>query len=99
MTDDCRVWNVPTPPASIRAVTRSSIAALILSGTFDARTSPGLGAHAAQTLPNATVVNIPGVGHVVVPKSPCAQQVFASFLATPRAPDTSCVATLSPPPF
>jgi pimeloyl-ACP methyl ester carboxylesterase len=99
ITDDCRVWNVPTAPAAIRAVTHSTIPTLIVSGTFDARTSPGLGEHATQTLTNSTVVNIPGVGHVVVPKSPCAQQVFASFLATPSAPDTRCVAILQPAPF
>jgi hypothetical protein len=58
-----------------------------------------LGEHAAQALPNSKVVNVPGIGHVVVTKSQCAQQVFQSFLASPTAPDTSCVATLQPPPF
>jgi TAP-like protein len=58
-----------------------------------------LGEHAAKSLPKSTVVNIPGVGHVVVPKSECAQQVFHSFLAAPTSPDTSCVKTLKPAPF
>jgi hypothetical protein len=34
-----------------------------------------------------------------MPKSPCAQQVMASFLEKPNVPDIACVATLKPPPF
>lgn len=99
LTEDCQVWNVPKAPAVQRADTTSTIPTLVVSGTFDARTSPALGEHAAQALPNSKVVNVPGIGHVVVTKSQCAQQVFQSFLASPTAPDTSCVATLQPPPF
>jgi hypothetical protein len=38
-------------------------------------------------------------GNFVMPKSPCAQQIMRSFLATAKAPDLGCVATLKPPPF
>jgi pimeloyl-ACP methyl ester carboxylesterase len=99
MAEDCQVWNVPRAPSSIRTVTMSTIPTLIISGTFDARTAPGLGEHAARSLPNSTVVNIPGVGHVVVPRSACAQEVFASFIEQPDAPNVSCVAGLQPAPF
>ena len=37
---------------------------------------------AARTLTNSTVLEFPGIGHFVTLASPCAQQVFASFLAT-----------------
>jgi hypothetical protein len=35
----------------------------------------------------------------VIGASPCAQQVFASFLATPGAPDTACAAGIKLPRF
>ena len=95
--DDCRVWDVPKAPAAQRAVTQSSIPTLLLSGTFDAVTAPSQARVAAQTLPNSTVVDMPGVGHDVVDKSRCGQRVLASFLSAPGAPDTSCVAGARPP--
>jgi pimeloyl-ACP methyl ester carboxylesterase len=93
----CPIWDVPKAPAAQRAVTQSNIPTLLLSGTFDAITPPRPARIAARTLPNSTIVNIPGVGHDPVDKSDCAAEVFASFLSTPGAPDTSCVARLSPP--
>ena len=98
-TEDCAIWNVPPAPSSVRQVTRSTIPTLVIAGSFDAKTSPQWAVYAAQTLPHSTTIVIPGIGHWVTPQSPCAQSVIASFLATPSAPDTSCVATLSPPPF
>jgi pimeloyl-ACP methyl ester carboxylesterase len=95
--EDCRIWDVPKAPATARAVTRSAIPTLLLSGTFDAVTAPRPARIAARTLPNSTITNIPGVGHDPVDKSDCAADVLASFLSTPSAPDTSCVARLSPP--
>jgi pimeloyl-ACP methyl ester carboxylesterase len=97
--EDCRIWNVPKAPAAQRAVTRSAIPALLLSGTFDAVTPPRPARIAARTLPNSTVANIPGVGHDPVGKSGCAARVLRSFLSTPTAPNTGCVARLKPPRF
>lgn len=94
---DCRIWDVPKAPAAQRDVTRSSIPTLLISGSFDAVTPPEPARTAARTLSNSTLVTIPGVGHDPVDKSRCAQEVMASFLATPAAPNTSCVAQLSPP--
>jgi pimeloyl-ACP methyl ester carboxylesterase len=99
LNEDCDVWKVPKAPAKQRSNKPSEIPTLVVSGTFDARTAPFLGEHAAKSLPKSTVVNIPGVGHVVVPKSKCAQQVFHSFLVAPTSPDTSFVKTLKPAPF
>jgi pimeloyl-ACP methyl ester carboxylesterase len=95
--DDCRAWDVPKAPATQREVTRSAIPTLLVSGTFDAITAPRQARVAARTLPNSTLVRIPGVGHDPVAKSACAQRVTASFLANPNAPDTGCVARLKPP--
>ena len=94
---DCGVWNVPKAPASQRAVTRSTIPTLLLSGSFDTATAPWQAQIAARTLPDSTVATIPGVGHDAVAKSRCARRVLASFLSAPSAPNTDCVARLSPP--
>ncbi|GAA4990873.1 hypothetical protein GCM10025734_17940 [Kitasatospora paranensis] len=79
--------------------TRSTVPALIVSGSFDAKTGASWGRYTARTLPRSTAVLIPGIGHWVVPQSPCAQSVLASFLARPTAPDTTCAAGLTPQPF
>ena len=95
--EDCaQVWRVPSgsnrPP-------RADIPTLLVSGTFDSVTSVRWSKLAAQDLRNATVIQILGVGHGVTPRSQCAQEVVASFLAHPNAPDTSCVPKQTMPPF
>jgi pimeloyl-ACP methyl ester carboxylesterase len=84
MTKVCREWDIPKAPASVRAV---------------AATGESLAKLAVGTLPNSTFVSVPGVGHGVAFASPCAQGVLASFLSTPSAPNTSCVARLRPRRF
>lgn len=99
LPDSCRVWPVPKAPAEQRAPTRSPIPTLLLSGSFDGVTPASWARRAARTLPNSTVEEFAGVGHVATLVSPCAQRVFASFLRTPATPNTACVATLRPPKF
>ncbi|MEV5974034.1 alpha/beta hydrolase [Streptomyces sp. NPDC051921] len=97
--DLCRVWNVPDRTAIQRVATYSKVPTLVLSGSFDQKTGASWARVAARTLPRSTSVVIPGIGHWVVPQSPCAASVLASFLARPTAPDTRCVAGLQPKPF
>ncbi|MER7753285.1 alpha/beta fold hydrolase [Kitasatospora sp. NPDC097643] len=98
--DVCRVWNVPDRTAVQRIATVSDAPTLIISGTFDAKTGASWGPYTGRTLSRSTAVQIPGIGHFVVPQSPCAQAVLASFLADPTTPpDTCCVAGLEPKPF
>jgi pimeloyl-ACP methyl ester carboxylesterase len=98
--EDCRdVWKVPAAPAALHRPVASTIPTLLISGTFDTLTSLAGAEAAAAKLSDATVISIPGIGHVVAPKSPCAQAVIVSFLADPHAPDTSCVDGLRPQPF
>ena len=99
LRQECRVRNVPTAPAAQRAATPSTIPTLMLSGSFDSTLPASWGRLAARTLTDSTVLQFAGVGHAVTFASPCAQQVFASFLATPNAPGTACVAKLRPPTF
>ncbi|WP_371502748.1 alpha/beta hydrolase [Kitasatospora sp. NBC_00374] len=96
---DCRAWDVPAAPRSIRDVTRSDIPTLVLSGGFDAQTAPSSGPYAARTLSRSTEVTVPYVAHVVFADSPCAQTITRSFLNAPTAPDTGCLAGLRPPRF
>ena len=77
----------------------SSIPTLLISGSFDAVASLDFAESVAANLSNATLISIPGIGHYVLPFSPCAQEVVASFLTDPSTPDISCVGTLKPPPF
>ncbi len=97
--DVCRVWNVPDRTSVQRVATVSKVPTLIVSGTFDAKTGARWGPYTGRTLSRSTAVQIPGIGHWVVPQSPCAQSILASFLARPTAPDTACVAGLAPRPF
>ncbi|MFJ6054050.1 alpha/beta fold hydrolase [Streptomyces sp. NPDC092307] len=95
----CRVWNVPDRTAAMRVAPAASVPTLFLNGTFDMKTGASWAQKTARTLPRSTTVRIPGIGHWVVPQSPCAQQVLASFLTRPTAPDTGCVAGLTWEPF
>ncbi|MFF4582420.1 alpha/beta fold hydrolase [Streptomyces sp. NPDC001373] len=96
---DCKVWNVPAAPPSIRDVARSDIPTLALSGGFDAQTGADNGRYVARTLPRATVVTVPYEPHVVFATSKCAQAITGSFLDNPTAPDTACLKDLRAPAF
>ena len=98
--DDCaRVWKFPLAPAEVRQPLMSSIPTLLISGSFDTVASLDFAQSVAAGLSKATLISIPGIGHSVIPSSPCAQQIFTSFLSNPSNPDTSCVGPLKPPPF
>ena len=95
----CDRWAVPKGPDSQRVRVRSAIPALVVSGTFDAKTGAEWGRYAASTLSNSTYVRINGIGHWVIAQSPCAQAIFRSFLADPMSPDTRCAPMTKPKPF
>ncbi|WP_329440870.1 alpha/beta hydrolase [Streptomyces sp. NBC_01426] len=95
----CGIWDVPDRASVQRVATVSSVPALVVSGTFDVKTGASWAKGVARNLSRSTAIQVPGIGHWVVPQSPCAQSVLASFLARPTAPDTSCVDGLEPEPF
>ncbi|MFF8835808.1 alpha/beta hydrolase [Streptomyces sp. NPDC015130] len=97
--DLCRAWNVPDRTGVQRVATHSKVPALIISGTFDAKTGASWGPFAGRTLPRSTAVVVPGITHWVVPQEPCAASVLRSFLNRPTEPDTRCVADVVPKPF
>ncbi|MET9469834.1 alpha/beta fold hydrolase [Streptomyces sp. NPDC006544] len=95
----CRIWNVPDRTAAQRVATTSSVPTLFFNGTFDMKTGASWAQKTARTLSRSTTVQVPGIGHWVVPQSPCAQKVLESFFSRPTAPDTACVAGLTWEPF
>ncbi|KOU42498.1 transporter [Streptomyces sp. WM6373] len=95
----CRIWDVADRAAAQRVPTVSSVPALVISGSFDVKTGASWAKDVARNLSRSTSVLVPGIGHWVVPQSPCAQSVLASFFARPTAPDTSCVDDVEPKPF
>ncbi|OEJ30320.1 alpha/beta fold hydrolase [Streptomyces subrutilus] len=95
----CGIWNVPDRAPVQRVPTVSSVPALVVSGTFDVKTGASWAQGVSRNLSHSTAVQVPGIGHWVVPQSPCAQRVLASFLARPTAPDTGCVDDVEPGPF
>ncbi|WP_108999169.1 alpha/beta fold hydrolase [Streptomyces rishiriensis] len=94
----CRAWDVPKAPDSVRAVTRSSIPTLAISGSFDAQTGAQWGLYVARTLSRSTVVTLAGVAHGTF-DTPCGAKVITSFFDDPESPDTRCVSSVKPAPF
>lgn len=104
MRSNCAVWNVPPVASSVRDVTASAIPTLVMSAQYDAQTAPSFGPLVAQTLPNATVVELPNIAHVAVGSpSPvakaCAQQIVRDYFEVLGDVDTSCIATVPPTDF
>lgn len=93
----CEAWRVPEAPSAALAAARSDAPALFFSGGLDPVTPPPLARAALAGLPRGTHVVFPALSHVVVERSPCAQNIVRAFLDRPTEPvDTSCVADAEP---
>ena len=78
----------------------SNIPTLILVGQYDVATPPRWATLTAATLPNSTVVLVPGAGHSLLSSVECTIAITDDFLANPnQAPDTSCLADIEWPYF
>jgi pimeloyl-ACP methyl ester carboxylesterase len=86
---DCEAWNVQPAPAGANDPVTSDIPTLVLAGVFDPITPPSWGELAASTLPNATYVLVPGIGHGATPE-PCPNQLIVAFLAAPGPVASNC---------
>ena len=63
--EDCReVWKVPAAPEAMHQPVASSLPTLLISGSFDTLTSLAGAKAAAAKLSHATIISIPGIGHV-----------------------------------
>jgi len=83
----CTSWAVR--PRHLDPV-RSSIPTLLLAGSVDPITPPRWARTAAETLPNATVVEVHGAGHGAIDAGPCVQDAIVAFLAATTPPAPAC---------
>jgi pimeloyl-ACP methyl ester carboxylesterase len=102
--DACKAWPAGKPARDHLRPVRSDAAVLFIAGDRDPVTPPEWAHQAARTLPNARVLTIPFGGHVLDGLSAvdtCFDPLAIRFLTTADAKtlDTSCVATMQPPPF
>ncbi len=96
--DLCALWDVTAAQAVENQPVTSDIPTLVMAGEYDPITPPRWGERAVESLPNATFVEFPGVGHAAALSADCPAEVAIAFLDDPTAPvDTSCIATMTPP--
>jgi pimeloyl-ACP methyl ester carboxylesterase len=98
--DDCAIWNVGHAPQEVHAPVVSDVPVLLMGGTFDGITPVEWQDEVTPGLKNSQVVPIPGVGHVVIRETPCAQSVMTAFIDNPNVPvDRTCVTQMALPTF
>lgn len=93
LTDICQVWGAkPFDAFEVEPVT-SDIPTLALAGELDPATPTVWTQQVADSLPNSTYVEFPGLTHVVGLAGGCPIEVITAFIADPsQSPDVSCVA-------
>jgi pimeloyl-ACP methyl ester carboxylesterase len=96
----CTFWPRGTVDAAFYDPVQSDVPVLILSGDIDPVTPPVWGEQIAKTLPNATHVVMPGTGHTAGGTG-CGRRLIKAFVDAGTAAnlDTSCVSTISRPPY
>jgi pimeloyl-ACP methyl ester carboxylesterase len=98
--EDCAIWDAGAAAADELRPVESDVPVLIMGGTFDMVTPFAWAERVAAGLENAQVVAIPGGGHGLVTKVPCAQALMTAFLDDSDAPlDATCATDLTLPTF
>lgn len=99
----CKVWPRGEVPADFHDPVKSTVPALILSGSYDPVTPPQWAEAALPTLPHARHVLIPASHHGDggLSHHECMQGLITTFIerGTADGLDTSCIQTMQPPPF
>ena len=76
----------------LRLPITARIPALVAAGEFDPITPPAYGREVARHLPESQYVEVRGMGHGVLPRTPCTRNLLLEFLDAPARPlDTSCL--------
>lgn len=98
--DFCDQWNIRKPnPLEDQSVT-STIPTLVLAGELDPASPPVHGRLVAQNLPHSFFYEFPGIGHLAVYSTPCAESVADAFLNDPdTTPNSSCIREMTEPHF
>ncbi|MFN7695346.1 MAG: alpha/beta fold hydrolase, partial [Burkholderiales bacterium] len=92
----CKAWPLGTPPGLPKG---TSVPVLILSGAYDGFQIDA-NAVANAIGPAAQVVQIPHAAHTVIGAGKCPRSLVSNFIAAPKAVlNTSCMASMSAPPF
>lgn len=99
----CRVWPPAVPDPALLTPVKSDVPVLFLAGGRDATTPPKWADRIAAGLPRSRVVLIEQVAHLPIGLSNivCLDRIAAAFFAKGSADglNTSCIATMKPPPF
>jgi pimeloyl-ACP methyl ester carboxylesterase len=100
----CRAWPQASLPADIFEPVRTSVPALIGTGTLDPITPTPWGRRLLKYMPNARLIDVPDMSHRGFDMDnfiPCIMGLLFSFwnAGTAEGLDTSCVATMKPPGF
>jgi pimeloyl-ACP methyl ester carboxylesterase len=94
----CAGWGAAQVPRRAEAPVVSDVPTLVLAGEYDPLTPPSYGEIAGRTLTNSSQFHFPGIGHAVVPTSPCGRAIMIGFLsASGQAPDAHCLAGMGTP--
>ncbi len=96
----CSRWGTRPPNPIERQPVVSDIPTLILAGELDPASPPVHGRLVARSLPNSFFFEFPGIGHLSVYSSHCAEAIATTFLNDPGTkPDASCTAEMGEPHF
>lgn len=89
----CAAWQVQRAAPEFHAPVHSIVPTLLYGGEFDPATPFDDAVLAAKTLPNGTLVYVPGASHAAFALDDCTRGVAHAFLDAPqRAPDLACLA-------
>jgi pimeloyl-ACP methyl ester carboxylesterase len=87
----------PAPRPEFLTPVSSDIPTMVVYGLNDTQTSSVDARHAAETLSQAQVIEVPEAGHGSIIFSQCVKDIGMAFFERPKtAPDTTCLASLKP---
>ncbi len=99
----CRLWTQARPDPALLSPVSANTPVLFLAGGHDATAPPFWARQIAARLPNSRVVVIEPMTHLPVglENMDCPDRIMDAFFERGSAEglDTSCVATMRPPPF
>ncbi|HEU5183495.1 MAG TPA: alpha/beta fold hydrolase [Gemmatimonadaceae bacterium] len=95
----CAAWPRPSPPPRESAARPVTAPVLLITGALDPVTPPTFAEAVARTMPNATVLVVPGMAHAGTDR--CVEGVVTRFVGrgSMEGVDTGCVERIAIGPF
>ena len=91
----CELWGVEPIDPELKVPVQSDVPVLLMAGALDSLTPPRWAHEVAQTLTNATVIEIEGYAHSPTFAGECTAMMALQFLHDPTtAPGDTCLADL-----